>query len=311
MRTIVILAALLAVAVWAAPAQAKLVYVKNAGRRRAGRVRGHRPRQGSAPARHRPGADDLARRALGRLRDDPGRGLGDGGRRAAEARGRVAAARDALALDRLAALLARLEQARRDRRRQARARLRHRRRRAARGGRGRDPRLLVLAGLGAHRRRQGAAAASSRRRATSTRARRWVAQARADHRLRARDEPRVGARGDRLRPLQAAQGRRARVQPVGARPGRRRRAAPAHQAQDPAAGERAGAARVLRRRAAAAGRVHRPGHPGRLHGGDAHRQDPRALDGLRARHRRLRPLRGRQADPRALRRPGPAARRTT
>ena len=48
-----------------------------------------------------------------------------------------------------------------------------------------------------------------------------------------------------------------------------------------------------------------------LHGADAHRQVARALDGLRARPRRLRPLRGREDDPRAHRRPGPGRTSTT
>ena len=62
---------------------------------------------------------------------------------------------------------------------------------------------------------------------------------------------------------------------------------------------------------AAAGGVQRPGHPGRLHRGDAQRQDARALDRLRDRDRRLRHLRQRQADPRPQRwrRPGRRARR--
>ncbi len=57
--------------------------------------------------------------------------------------------------------------------------------------------------------------------------------------------------------------RRARVQPLGARPRGAGHAPPAHQAEDPAAGERPGAARDLGGLQAAAGGLHRPGRPGR------------------------------------------------
>ena len=82
----------------------------------------------------------------------------------------------------------------------------------------------------------------------------------------------------------------------------------AHEAQHPGAGQRARAARLLGRRAKPAGRLRRPGRRGRLHRADAERQDARDVDGLRARDRRLRPVRGRPHDPRPHRRPGSAGR---
>ena len=92
MRTTVILAAVFAAAVWAAPAQAKMVYVKNAGGVEPAVYVASDHGQGPAAARHRPRADDLAQRPVGRVRDRAGRrGAGDG--RAAEARLRLAAAR--------------------------------------------------------------------------------------------------------------------------------------------------------------------------------------------------------------------------
>ena len=73
MRTIVFLAALFAVALWAVPAQARIVYVKNPGGVQPIVYVGDRQGQGSAPHRHRPRADDLPGRAVGRVRDRPGR----------------------------------------------------------------------------------------------------------------------------------------------------------------------------------------------------------------------------------------------
>ena len=145
--------------------------------RQPGRVRGQGQRQGAAPARHRPRADDLPGRAVGRVRDRPHRRVGDGHGRAAEAQGRLAAARDALGA------------------RSTRCASRPTRRSSAR-----SPAASACASTTSpttrctwpptgnirgysfapdskqHRLRQGGQARTSRRPATSTRSRRWAAR---------------------------------------------------------------------------------------------------------------------------------------
>ena len=224
MRTIVILAALFAVALWAAPAQAKLVYVKNAGSIEpvvyVATDKGKDPRRlgiGRAPTISPDGqwvafvtipaaGSDMDTVVLQKLEA--------GSQRLVMRSRAIDSVRFSPDSSKLAAIAA-----------------------------GRRVRVYDIAADSLHMAAEGfirgysfspdSSGSSSAGRAREVpggerplhRAGAGRPEAGADHRLRACHEPGLGSRGDRLRPLQAPQGRCSRVQPLGARPGRRRRAA--------------------------------------------------------------------------------------